>query len=306
MRVDNFYLKQADEAQCHDLGIRSEPYLIPFEEYLSSMQEVSSIVRELDESVDLHWHDFLELEYVARGNGVHYFNQKIIPFAEGSLHVLLPTDFHAIQIDPEDRPYVYSVKFSEMLLDSDIFGEVFQGNAGKQVFVPREMQATIEQEFKELDSEYQNQWLFSEKVVQHMLQRILIRLERIARERQNSAKEQQTFSTNIVVQTMSYIRENFSKRLTLNEIAAQVHLSPNYLSMLFRKSTGFTISEYLKKVRMRYAMVFLLNREKTVLQVSEEVGYNSYEHFERVFRKEFNVSPKEFRWHILQKQTGEH
>ena len=274
--------------------LRQEPYLVHFEEYLTNLREISVTTGTLEDSVGLHWHDFCEIEFVARGNGTHCFNQQVIPFAAGSLHALLPTDFHEVCVDRKDPPLVYSVKFSEMILDREIYSAVFKNNVGKQLFVPSDMHGAVLRIFQELTGEYNGHQLFREKTMLNLLEQALIILGRLA-QREGGGAEHVQVSTNVVVCTMTYIRENFFRPLTLEQISSNVHISPNYLSGLFRKTAGFTISEYLKKTRMRYAVMYLLDRNRTIMQISEEVGYNSYENFERVFRKEFGISPREFR-----------
>ena len=282
-------------------GSYAGPYLVTLDEYLSPPHEVSVIARYLKEDINMHWHDFLELEYVSSGDGVHYLNQQIVPFSAGSLHLLLPTDFHEIHVNPNDYPYVFSVKFPETLLDRDMFNMIFQNNTVRQVFLPEELRPSVLQDFIDLDWEYRHGELFRAKAMNGLLQQILIKLERLVREQtqQGRGEVQQTVSANAVIQAMAYIRKNFARALTLKDISQYVHLSPNYLSSIFRQTVGCTISEYTRNVRMRHAIVFLLNQDKTILQICEEVGYNSYEHFERIFRRQFGVSPKEFRKRVL-------
>ena len=187
------------------------------------------------------------------------------------------------------------------MLDRDMFNIIFHNNTVRQVFLPEELRPSVLQDFIDLDWEYKHSELLHTKAMNGLLQHILIKLERLVRlqTQHRQGDMQQSVSANAVIQAMAYIRKNFSKTLTLKDISQYVHLSPNYLSSLFRQTVGCTISEYTRNVRMRHAIVFLLNQDKTILQICEEVGYNSYEHFERIFRREFWVSPKEFRKCVL-------
>lgn len=63
----------------------------------------------------------------------------------------------------------------------------------------------------------------------------------------------------------------------------------------FKKYTGLTPVKYLTELKLNYACNMLKNTHKTTLEISQDVGYESLSHFNRVFRAHFNVTPKEFR-----------
>lgn len=96
----------------------------------------------------------------------------------------------------------------------------------------------------------------------------------------------------IVQQAVRYIRENYRhKGLKIQDVADHVHLSPNYLSFLFKQISGETIWEFVTKVRMEEAKQLLRNTAKRRYEIADEVGYESPEHFTRVFKRFFGESP---------------
>lgn len=279
-------------------ALRNTPYLITMDEYLSAPYDVFVLTRSLEEDINLHWHDFLELEYVSSGEGVQYLNQQVVPFSKGTLTLLLPTDFHEVHVNKESYPMVHNVKFTEQMLDHDLFEILYNTKNSLHAIIPEEMQASLVGEFMALQRENEGNELLKTKAIKCILQRILIYLVRFmnADSPQNRPESQHlSVSSDIVIQAMSYIKRNYRNSITLKDIANDVHLSPNYLSGLFRKTVGITITEYLMSVRMRNAIVYLINSEKTIQEICEAVGYNSYEHFERLFKRRFGISPKEFR-----------
>jgi two-component system response regulator YesN len=100
----------------------------------------------------------------------------------------------------------------------------------------------------------------------------------------------------IVERAHEYIHANYvQKGLTLNEVAQKNHVSPNYLSYLFKKNTGTNLWEYVIKLRMEESKRLIQNTDLRRYEISERVGYESPEHFSKIFKKYFGISPSEMK-----------
>lgn len=101
--------------------------------------------------------------------------------------------------------------------------------------------------------------------------------------------------TDAVIQDIrTYIRENISS-VTRSQISEAFYLSPNYLSKLFRKETGESLSEYIQNERMSLAKQLLLQREMSISRIAEETGYPSFAYFSKQFKKFTGMTPNEYR-----------
>ena len=98
-----------------------------------------------------------------------------------------------------------------------------------------------------------------------------------------------------VYRAMEYIRSNFSRKITLEEIASYVHLSGSHLSGTFHKETGQTISAYINHVRIEKSKQLLAATQATIAEVAALCGYEDQSYFSRVFRQGTGLSPKRFR-----------
>jgi two-component system response regulator YesN len=78
-------------------------------------------------------------------------------------------------------------------------------------------------------------------------------------------------------------------------VAQRNHVSPNYLSYLFKKKTGFNLWEYVIKLRMEESRRLLTTTDLRRYEISEQVGYESPEHFSKIFKKYFGMSPSELK-----------
>jgi len=100
----------------------------------------------------------------------------------------------------------------------------------------------------------------------------------------------------IVERATRYINANYAQKgLTLNEVALKNHVSPNYLSYLFKKNTGCNLWEYVIKLRMEESKRLIQTTDLRRYEISELVGYESPEHFSKIFKKYFGVSPSEMK-----------
>lgn len=113
---------------------------------------------------------------------------------------------------------------------------------------------------------------------------------------QRSVKEQGPNGKDIVDATVDYILENISSpELSVNDIALRNHISLSYLSRLFRKQKGVTISHFIIDERMRLAGQLLQSKGTAINLVALEVGYTNYPYFTSAFKKYYGMTPSEYR-----------
>lgn len=100
----------------------------------------------------------------------------------------------------------------------------------------------------------------------------------------------------IVEKVKAYIHDHYrQKGLTLHEVAQHNHVSPNYLSYLFKKFTGFNLWEYVIKLRMEESKRLIMTTDMRRYEIADEVGYESPEHFSKIFKKYYGISPSEMK-----------
>jgi two-component system response regulator YesN len=98
-----------------------------------------------------------------------------------------------------------------------------------------------------------------------------------------------------VLTVQKYIKEHYSADLSLETLSSLVYLTPDYLSRLFKKDTGKSLSQYTRQVRMEKAIELLYTTNKKVVDISAEVGYPNYSYFCQSFREYFGKSPERYR-----------
>ena len=92
----------------------------------------------------------------------------------------------------------------------------------------------------------------------------------------------------------NYIQAHY-QRVTLEVMAGKFNLSEPYISKYFKEKAGVTFGDYVQQIRMKKAKTLLKNSNMTVEAVAESVGYPNVEHFSRLFKKKYEVSPSQYR-----------
>jgi len=99
----------------------------------------------------------------------------------------------------------------------------------------------------------------------------------------------------IVKKAQRMISKRYMESITLNDIANEVFMSPNYLNMIFKKVTGKNINKYLIEFRVNRAIEQLQEADAVISRIAANVGYKNIAHFSTVFKKHTGLSPMEFR-----------
>ena len=99
----------------------------------------------------------------------------------------------------------------------------------------------------------------------------------------------------IVNSAISYINKNISDGISLEKVAEQIYVSPEYLSRLFKKETGMNFKEYIIDCKMKKAMEMLSDPQHKVYEISKQLGYKTVGFFSKVFQKYAGCTPSEYR-----------
>lgn len=92
-----------------------------------------------------------------------------------------------------------------------------------------------------------------------------------------------------------YINQNYMNKITLEEVASAVHVSPNYFSKIFKEEAGINFATYLNQVRIEGAKKLLTAQDTSLVDVAYLAGFEDQSYFSRVFKKYTGLSPKRYK-----------
>ena len=103
-------------------------------------------------------------------------------------------------------------------------------------------------------------------------------------------------SRSLARQAVEYMAANYQDpELTMEKLCGQLHISPSYFSVLFKRETKKTFVQYLTELRMDKAMSLLTGTEMKTVQIAQEVGIPDPSYFSYSFKKSFGISPSQAR-----------
>ena len=98
-----------------------------------------------------------------------------------------------------------------------------------------------------------------------------------------------------IYKATDYVKRNYAKKITLDEVANHVFLSPSYFSKIFKQELNISFNNYLNQIRIENSKRLLLSDEIDMLKISEMVGFEDQSYFSKVFKKITGVTPGKYR-----------
>ena len=98
-----------------------------------------------------------------------------------------------------------------------------------------------------------------------------------------------------VRRALAHIGSVFREPVSLSDVARACHVSPSHLARLFRKETGESVVAHLQRLRINHARELLATTDRGLLEIAMESGFESIEHFHRLFRRITGVTPRTYR-----------
>ncbi len=99
----------------------------------------------------------------------------------------------------------------------------------------------------------------------------------------------------VIYKAAEYVRKNYMNKITLEDVAKNVYLSPSYFSKIFKEEMKCNFNAYLNQVRIHVGKELLKNPAIPLVDVALRVGYEDQSYFSKVFKKMTGMSPGKFR-----------
>lgn len=242
--------------------------------------------------VEQHSHlDFFEFTVVTGGCGTVITNDTALPVEAGDIYVSFPGDFHEIYSD-EARPLRYdflalSCRERELAGEMERIVRIFY-DGGVRVIRDENIASLVAMTLAEVNG----QASYTEKVLEAIFTQIFCYTVRSFDSASpihyaKGVGEEEM----LCYMVMTYIDSHIYTMRSLTEAAEALNYNYNYLSNLFKKVTGDTVSEYYRHRRLETARLLLLGRRMGVSRVAQMLGYSSVYTFSRAFKEMFGTAP---------------
>ena len=248
----------------------------------------------------MHSHEAWELYLVTHGRGTRMTGDTLMTFKEGDVVLIPPSMAHYWEYEPSsanaDGEITYlMVAFSQEFVNRCIaaFPEIKRHLYGHALPV-----------------EALKYGKGSAETIKHMLRKMTI-LDDIGQLSEMLRLLPVVFTTNDhtpigrpikverdvrrIQQIVTYVMAHYPHEITLDAISAHIGMNRSAFCIFFKRNKGMTFSQFLTHYRLSTACELLRDTSKQISEICYAVGFNDFPHFCRVFKKEYGISPSQFR-----------
>ncbi|WAH39868.1 AraC family transcriptional regulator [Alicyclobacillus fastidiosus] len=251
-----------------------------------------------------HRHHGYEIYYFQSGAATYIIGETIYTLSPGDMLIFRGDILHLVRPVPKSACLrsIINFKFSDVddLLDPTIQQKLkllFDAANGTHVHWRQEECRSIEHLFFTVAEESRHREVGARNIIRLQLVTLLLRILRnyegmcSRKIRPPALGRQETH----VVKILKVLNQRFRDKLSLDQLANAVHLNKHYICHCFKSISGLTINQYLVNLRIDESKKLLLETNKPINIIAEEVGVGGVAQFSRLFRQHVGMAPQVFR-----------
>lgn len=255
----------------------------------------------------IHTHDHFEINYVYHGEAILKFEEETTHLSEGSFIILAPNSPHNIMTENDAlvisimiRKTTFDKVFFPFLKCDDTLSSFFKKtlysiSSPNYLLYETSNPLNLSNYFQNLLIEYNRNDVLRNANAISILSLIFSTILRQNQEPRIfynfSDLENNHFNFYILMQ---YIYQNY-QTVSLNSLSREFNYSASFFSKLILKKTGKQFSEIVQEIKLKHGLELLQQSQFTIQKISEMIGYASPNHFSRIFKKVYGVSPQNYR-----------
>ena len=267
-------------------------------------QPFEIIYQELTEySVEEHQHSFFELVSIVSGTGIQCINNNVFKYHAGHLFLITPSDYHSFDIH-ESTQFMF-IRFNDIYIKSNMLDtkeikqlEFILNNANHQpgcILRNKSDKGLVKPLIEAIIREHINRDLYDAELIRQIVNTLIIivarNIAKLLPDTINTSTE--TKALDILQYIQNYIYE--SDKIKSEVIAKHFDISESYLGRYFKKHTNETMQQYIINYKLKLIESRLLHSNMRIGEIALELGFSDESHMNKIFKKQHNVSPSEYR-----------
>lgn len=247
-----------------------------------------------------HTHDFPEIGIILEGKGTYHLNGEYIPVQAGDVLIFNPGIGHESMIyAPEEKRTEFFVGFVDVEFIGMRPNHIELKDGGNVLHTKGKTQRTIFQICEEMTKENLARRPGRYIMLKAFLVQLLLTIVREQMEQVEPISGREfdyAGKKHTAVQIADYLEEHYAEKISLDQIAENMYMSPFYISKIFKAEIGESPIHYLIRIRMEKAKELLEKNETlSVAEIAAMVGYDDAYHFSKLFKKAYGIPPSKLR-----------
>ncbi len=265
--------------------------------YLADLPITMSLINILQ--YPIHWHDSIEILFVLKGvinitlDAGHY---EVYP---GEIEIINSDEAHSIQSnDEENRVLSFHIEpsFFEKYFKGirNVFFYTNSSETGAQeeekYCILRSYLSILACEAIQKQDKYED---YIEDTLVDLLYHLINNFHQLIYEKDNLKENEEQFER--YDRIVRYIYNNYKDKISLQDIAKREYLSSDYLSHEIKNTMGYGFKDLLNLTRVEESIKFLLDTDKSISEISDELGFSHSRYFNKHFKKHYKCTPLQYR-----------
>lgn len=261
--------------------------------------------------VYLHWHEELEILFFTEGCTTFLIEGTELSLTAGDMLLVKPGALHGGH-DKLTAPVAYRailVRYEFLAgIGQDRIGRkylepLFAAKSGNYIHMPGwyRMHGQAAEAVKAVFSLFEEQGKGYELLVKARVFELFYSFYLLADENE-SGKGKDTFnmrSNGKIREIYDFVQENYQEKITVGQMARQVHFSEGYFCRFFKDNFHMSFMEYVNGVRLQQAEYLVTETDKSMEEIAGETGFSSSNYFAAAFRRAYGISPLKYRSEMI-------
>ncbi|WP_159519187.1 AraC family transcriptional regulator [Sunxiuqinia indica] len=256
-----------------------------------------------DFNFPVHFHPEYELNYISNAEGARRIVGDHIYEIKGDELVMVgPNLYHGwedFNNDPKKQIHEITIQFPHDLFSSDMLNKNILNPVKELLFHSQRgiafSMSTIRQVKEKIVSLSQKRGFDSFIELQTLLYDLAISREQQLLTNLSFQRSPDFYNSERIEKVYNYVRENFQKKIMLEDAAQLLNMSVVSFTRLIKQRTGKSFIDFVNEIRLGFATRLLIESNKSINEICFECGFNNLSNFNRIFKKKQGSTPSEFR-----------
>ena len=247
-----------------------------------------------------HWHDALELVLMQKGKLTYTTGESEVNLKSGDLIVSDIDVVHATYCAQPNRAIVLQIPYDLLIKVIPNLGELSFKTPTDKVILER-LNNILQKMQQCIDDPYEGSFI---KVKEYLYELIFVLYTKCSFSIMASVRQQQNKEKTKIKDALSFIRQNYTRLISLEELSELCMMQKNYFCRVFKQSMGITCLEYINEIRLSMIYQDLISTNDTLADILDRHGFTNFNLFSRRFKERFKMTAHAYRQNYKKLKEG--